>query len=519
MGGKSVRLERSLLREEEILVDEILTTDDKSARRTMVAFIIKSVVGCDDNKAIATQVLDQFVITASRDPVGTTRSLVMRIVHDLNEGKTAKDIIKSRGRGSLELTRWTESLFRQRLISHHNRDPEAFTYTNLKQSDFKLLTHIEHYRGNFMLAMREVGINPLVHLEDVPWLDNANSKVLLKFMIKDIGSRSGIDSLNYHSMISHQSAILGIDRNAHQDFPECKKFGCIRRVPGASIVKRMTEVYGSYKEGVCDLLPISSEDYEDLIERKPHKVPVEKYLDRLRNFIDEADDDWTIADFMHADRGAHHGLHNKKDDLQFLERVHGDVMVAAVLQITFEDSQESESIFLESVFDDLVRETKSRRVSNLQIRLEGYRFQALFLDMLQDARVGLIKNEDFVYERFIDRDACERHGHSTHCKVDFGFPDFIIDTKTSVTAGRRIANQTLRYLDHTNHLIRVTLRQRLRTEIVKTKRLTTMTIYEFIDQSDQFIGRSIPDDWIDKFKVYERESTARIQEALGDLEG
>lgn len=519
MGGKSVKLERSLLREEEILVDEILTADDKSARRTMIAFIMKSIVGCGDNKTIANQVLDQFVITASKDPVGTTRSLVMRVIHDLNEGKTAKDIIKSRGRGSLELTRWTDSLFRQRLIGHHNQDPETFTYTNLKQSDFKLLTHIEQYRGNFMLAMREVGINPLVHLEDVPWVDNANSKVLLKLMIKDIESRCGIDSLNYHSMISHQSAILGIEENAHQHFPECKKFGCIRRVPGASIVKRMTEVYGSYKEGVCDLLPISSDDYEDLIERKPHEVTFKKYLDRLRNFIDEANDDWTIADFMRADRGAHHGLYNKKENLQFLERVHGDVMVAAVLQINFEESLESESTFLKSVFDDLVRETKSRRVSNLQIRLEGYRFQALFLDMLIDVRVGLVKNQDFIYERYIDRDACERLGHTPHCKVDFGFPDFIIDTKTSVTAGRRIANQTLRYLDHTNHLIRVTLRQRHRTEIVKSKQLTTMTIYEFIDQSDQYIGRSIPGDWIDKFRVYEMERSARIQEALGDQRG
>lgn len=138
--------------------------------------------------------------------------------------------------------------------------------------------------------------------------------------------------------------------------------------------------------------------------------------------------------------------------------------------------------------------------------------------MLVDARVGLVKNQDFIYERYIDRDACERLGHTPHCKVDFGFPDFIIDTKTSVTAGRRIANQTLRYLDHTNHLIRVTLRQRHRTEIVKSKQLTTMTVYEFIEQSDQYIGRSIPGDWIDQFKVYERESTARIQEALGDLE-
>ena len=518
MGGKSVKLERSLLQEEKVFIDEILTVDDRSARRTMIAFIIWRVVGSADNKSIANQVLEEFVITASKDPIGTTRSLVTRIVKDLNEGKTAQFVISKRGKGSLELTRWTDSLFRQRIVQHHDHNPDGFTYTNLKHDDFKLISHIEQYRGNFSAAMQEVGINPLVHLEDVPWGDETNSRVLLQSMMKDIESRCGLDSLNYHSMETSQSAILGIQENAHEGFPECKKFGCIRRVPGKSIVKRMTEIYGSYKSGVCDLLSISELDYEDLVERKPHEVSVEKYLDRFRDFIDKSGDDWTIADFMRADRSAHHGLHNKKESLHFLDRVHGDVMVAAILEIHFQDSSDSESAFLSSLFDDLVRETKARRVSNLQIRLEGYRFQALFLEMLIDPRVGLKKNRDFIYERFIDQVACERLEHSPHCKVDFGFPDFIIDTKTSVTAGKRIANQTLRYLDHTDHLIRVTLRQRYRTEVVKSKQLTTMTVYEFIERSNQYIGESIPSDWSDRFRVFAKESAERIQEAQSDLD-
>ena len=517
MGGRPVRLTRSISNQEIEVVDSILLKRDLLDRRTLIASMIQLICAGNENLEIAQSLVSEFSLKNSDDPVGTTRTLVTRVIKDLNSGASVSDVIEKRGKAKIQLTKWTPEKVKQSLRHYHSNDPQNFTYTSIKQSDPKLISHIEN-GSNFSRSLAESGINPKIHLEDVDWGGEENSKRLLISMLNDIIRRCGISSINYNSMQSSQSAILGIEDDAHEGFDECKRFGCIRRVPGTSILKRTSEIFGSYKQGVCELLSLSEEAYEDLIERKPQEVPFEKYLDRLRSFIDESGDDWTIADFMRADRSAHHGLYNKKKNLKFLERVHGDVMVAAVLQINFEDSQESESAFLESVFDDLVRETKSRRVSNLQIRLEGYRFQALFLDMLVDARVGLVKNQDFIYERYIDRDACERLGHTPHCKVDFGFPDFIIDTKTSVTAGRRIANQTLRYLDHTNHLIRVTLRQRHRTEIVKSKQLTTMTVYEFIDQSDQYIGRSIPGDWIDKFKVYERESTARIQEALGDLE-
>jgi hypothetical protein len=516
LGGKFVKLERTLFKDEMDLINEILIENDRNQRKTMVAFIIMNALSSNDNKAIANLVLEQFSILSSKDPLGTTRSLVTRIINDINQGKTTHEIIKNRGKGLVELTRWTDALFKSRILEHHNKSHENFTYTTLKQSDFKLISHIEQYRDNFKVAMQKVGINPMVHLEDVPWIDKTNSKALLEIMIKDIVFRCGVESLNYHSMITTQSAILGIQENFHEEFPECKKFGCIRRVPGSAIIKKMTDLYGSYKHGVCELLLISSDDYEELIEKKPQEVPIATYLDRLRNFIDTADEDWTIADFMRADRSAHRGLHNKKDKLKFIDQVYGDVMVAAVLQIFFEDSDNTEATFFEHSFDDLVRETKSRRVSNIQIRLEGYRFQEVFLQMLTDNRVGLIIDKDFTYERFIDRAMCEHLGHSPDCKVDFAFPNCIIDTKRSVTAGRRVANQTLRYLDHTNHLIRVTLRQRYRTELIKSKRLTTLTVYDFIERSHQYIGVSIPKDWIGRFEIYEKESASRIQEALGD---
>ena len=89
--------------------------------------------------------------------------------------------------------------------------------------------------------------------------------------------------------------------------------------------------------------------------------------------------------------------------------------------------------------------------------------------------------------------------------------NMIIDTKRTVTSSERIYDQTQRYLDHTDHLIHVTLNQKYKEEEIKNKKLTTLTVFEFIKLSHNYIGTTIPDYWLSIFENYAKDSSKRIK--------
>ena len=131
--------------------------------------------------------------------------------------------------------------------------------------------------------------------------------------------------------------------------------------------------------------------------------------------------------------------------------------------------------------------------------------------MLISNEVGLKVGVDFQYEKYIDPDECRHLGHKKLCKVDFKFDNMIIDTKRTVTSSERIYDQTQRYLDHTDHLIHVTLNQKYKEEEIKNKKLTTLTVFEFIKLSHNYIGTTIPDYWLSIFENYAKDSSKRIK--------
>lgn len=507
---EKVTIKRKIKTEELTFLNKNLNFKTKPSRKNLIAKIIKNSIDGMDNLENAKQIVKIFPITISKDPIATTRSLVLRIISDINDNKSLVEIIQARGKGNFELTKWTQGTVKQKLKKLHNQNPTNFNYKQILKTESKLLSHIEN-KSNFRNALIDSGINPLVHLDDMVWGDELEAKKNLEFMLRDIINRCGISSINYNSMYSTQSAILGINKNAHEKYNECNKFGCIKRIKGGAIVRKISNLFGDYKVGVCKLLSISEDDYNQLIERKPFNVKVSDYLNKLKEFIDTSDEMWTIAQFSRKEKIAHHGLHNKKSELTFINDASGDVMVASVAQITFENLKISKKKFLIDYFPDIEKETRSRKSSNKQIRLEGYIFQRLFLEMLEDEELGLKKNQDFFYEKFIDSKVCEQLGHNPKCKMDFIFNDFVIDTKRSVISGSKSKEKTQRYLEHTDHLIYVTLRQHYKSTVLNNKKFTIMTVYDFIDKSKNLLGTQIHDSWKKKFKNYALASSKRIQ--------
>ena len=186
-------------------------------------------------------------------------------------------------------------------------------------------------------------------------------------------------------------------------------------------------------------------------------------------------------------------------------------MAASFGQILLELSGEDQKDFIIRRLPKIVRSIEFKRMTNPQARLEGYEFQKLFLKMLVSDDVGLRVGVDFEYEKQIDPDACRHLGHKKTCKSDFKFENFIIDTKRSVTSSERIYDQTQRYLDHTDHLIHVTLNQKYKEEKRNNKKLTTLTVFEFIERSHEYIGTSISEDWLSIFEDYAKDSSKRIK--------
>jgi len=510
MNSNHLNLQRSLDLNERTTLEEILVNPDYSKRKTLIAFIIQNIVKGIDNLEIAKRAVKQFNFSESKDPISTTRSKVLHIIHDLNSNLSVNEILDKRGKGSLELKKWSDERISTSLMKLHDELRENFTYTAVKLLNKSIISVIEK-RGPFQDRLIKAGINPQVHLEDVVWGDAKASKILLKELLEDIIRRCGTEQLNSSSMEKSQSAILGISDNYHADFDECKKYGCIKRISGGAIKIQIEKVFGNYKTGICKLLNISKSDYEKKIERKRSFIGVNEYLDVLRGYLKLAGEDWTVSEFHNDHTVAHHGLHNNKHDLKFIKQCNGDVMAAAFGQILLELSGDEENDFVMERLPKIVRSIEFKRLTNPQARLEGYEFQKLFLMMLVSDDVGLKSGIDFEYEKHIDPEKCRHMAHEKTCKCDFKFDGFIIDTKRSVTSSKRVDEQTRRYLDHTDHLIHVTLNQKYKEKEINNKKLTTLTVFEFIERSHDYIGKNIPNNWLSIFKDYAKNSSKRIK--------
>ena len=510
MGGQSVKLNRSIAEHEISIVKEILKINDQSKRATLVARIIVGINEGTDSLSLAKNIVEDFNFSQSRDPVGTTRSTIIRIIKDLNGGETCEEVLLKRGRGNIELIKWNEHKIKQLLCELHATLKEDFNYTNVKRSNIKLISIIEN-KMRFQDALRSSGINPAVHLDDFDWGQEQQTKLFLKKFLREIERRCGIDSLNYHSMYSDQSSIIGIEHNAHADFEACRQYCCIKRISGAAIIRKIESLYGSYKKGIMDLLEITDAQYSNQIEKKKHNINLTEYLSEFEQFILNSGTQWTIANFAESQRTVHHGLHNKKAELTFIEECEHDAVVAAYAEIKFLTSNLSKENFAELQLSQHIRDVKNRRVTNPQTRLEGYNFQRLFLEMITSTDTGLRQNIDFDYEKEIDRTLCGKLGHDKICKIDFKFNNLIIDTKRTLRKTAKISQQLLRYRDHCDKLLIVTMRQNFEYDINDEFTVPVITVFDFIQNSKKYIGKNISESWVQTFENYGREASIRIQ--------
>jgi len=508
MGGRAVKLKTKLTSSELQGLKQEIENSDYSKRRTLVAFIIIELCEGESTIDIAKKVTEVFDLRSSKNAFEATRATIVRVIKDLNEGLSVEDVIKKRGKGSVELEKWSDEKIITSIQKYHDELREQAKYTKLKEIDPGLIAVIEN-RMSFQEALRKSGVNPAIHLNDVDWGDSKNTETLLKEFLADIEYRCGRSSLNYHTMYAYQSAIIGTANDAHDKFSECQKHGCIKRVSGSAIVRKIENTFGDYKTGLQELLKINEGEYEESIQRKRHGVDISVYLEELRHFIEAEGDDWNISEFAVKCGTAHHGIHNHKEELSFFYDCHEDAMVAAFAQIQLEESGVSAEVFRLKHLRKLIAETQKRRLTNPEVRLEGYRFQKLFLEMLLDS--GLIEGEDFFYEQEISRSECRNHGHTKICKVDFRFSNLIIDTKRTLGKSSRLNDQISRYLDHCQHLVVVTMRQKFKQEKRGEKTLTVLTISEFIDRSENLIGTKISNLWNDKFAEYGKLAAKRIQ--------
>lgn len=510
MGGKQLKLERQLSVLELQDVDKILRENDYAKRKTLIAVIIRGVADGSDNLELAQNIVQSFSFSQSKNPIEASRATIFRVIRDLNSGMLCSEVLKKRGNGNVELEKWNERKIQDLLCELHDDLKDNFSYVSVKNRNPSLVSIIEN-KMRFQDALRLSGINPTVHLNDFDWGDEQQSKIFLKSFLNDIKLRCGIDSLNYHSMYSYQSSIIGVSKDAHEKFDACRKYGCIRRLSGSAIIRKIEGIFGNYKDGIIDLLGITESQYSTQIEKKRQSIDLDEYLSEFNKFINSSDGNWTVANFAKMRRSTHHGIHNKKSELTFLAECDDDAMVAAYVEIKFRNSNLTEAEYKESQLYEHVVDAKSRRVTNPQTRLEGYNFQSLFLEMIESSSAGLKRDVDFYYEKEIDRKTCHMLGHTKTCKVDFKFKNLIIDTKRTLRKTSKINEQLRRYHDHCHNLLIVTMRQNFDYIIDDNISVPVITVFDFIHQSEKYIASSISLDWIKVFETYGREASARIK--------
>ncbi|MDC1523914.1 hypothetical protein N8468_04295 [Planktomarina temperata] len=510
MGGKPVRPDRDFTLEELGHIRETLEDKNVGERAKMIALILHQIGSGVEPKEIANNVVKAFIFANSRDPYNKTLATIYRIVKDdINrDGLTAAAIIGKRGAAKLELDKWPESRIINTLVELHNNHGAEFSYDILKKSYPGLLSVIER-NANFSAYLTRAGINPEIHLKDFVWGSDLETKSKIQAMLLEISTRLGIEQLNYHSMYSRQSALIGTAPNSHSNYPKCREYGCIRRVTGGAIIRQAERLYSTWMAAVCDLLDLTEDQYENRIERKKHRVGFESYFDVFSDYIDNKGASWDIASFVKEQRSTYRGLHNHKDKLLFYEQCYGDVIVAAYCEYRFNSLGISEAEFSQVELNKAIKEAKQKRTTNLQVRQEGYFFQDFVKSVFE--KHGLIEGEDFLYEKKINSKLCKSKSHSKECRVEFQFEDLLIDTKRSRTRNANEDDQIARYLDHCNKLIILTVRDNEGIlERYKQGSVRVINFPSFVQSSKELIGFQIHESALAEFDEYCKDAQLRI---------
>ena len=142
MGGKTLKLQRYIERDELFQIESLVESYDLTKRITLVSIIIKGLADGINTIDLSKNIVDIFDFSQSRNPIETTRANIFRIIKDLNSGLTCEEVLKKRGRGNFELEKWSDEKIRQYLKDLHLELKENFNYTEVKQRNSKLISII-----------------------------------------------------------------------------------------------------------------------------------------------------------------------------------------------------------------------------------------------------------------------------------------------------------------------------------------------------------------------------------------
>jgi hypothetical protein len=469
------------------------------SRRALISYIIVMAIDRQDNLTIAKSAVSRFNLTG-KDPVGSSRSLVTRVINELNQGVSVDQILEKRGGGSLQLNRWTNEKIISSLLDIHDSLGGDFSYAKIIKSHPALISTIEN-KGNFREFLEMANIDPVCHLSDFRWNGYGDPKLTIKKVIQKIAEVEGFDKLNVHTV-----------ENSSYDYP-LKQFvnpqyiACHSCKPpalkGGTLHMSIRTYFENWREAVKFSLDLSDQEYDEKIERKKLKIGWYEYYKVFEGYLNEVRSSWSVIDFCNRFPVEHHGLHNNRHELPFFEHCHHDAMKAAYAQYLYlrTDSDDIDKFW--GIYYDIVNKNfRNKRKTDPRSRMRGYEFQELFLKMLTSPDVGLVDGVDFQHETAHAIENCEAAGHIERCRPDFRFANFWLDTKTTVSSGERIVKQIQRYLTHTNRLIIVTLNQRSHSAFDDIQAVDIITIKDFIGESERYIGRNVPLQWINEFDAW-----------------
>lgn len=483
-----VLLERTLSKEEEKYLEDY-EPNSSPLRVDLIHKIISLAAKEFDSTQIANECVKEFKFKYLKKPFETTRTTVNRVIHDLNKNLSAMDVLKKRGKGAIELTQRSEKEIVETLIKYHNEMLEEFTYNNLLKLDKKIIDVIEK-KSNFSNFLEKAKIEPDIHNNDFRWGNAKKSKNSIKEFILSIYVSDGPNNLNRSSVEKKQ---IQIPKNL-LSFTDglCQQNNCVGYLDGRALMMQSIRIFKSWENAVTFSLGISSEEFKDLIERKPHKRDLKEVLESFSSYID-SNKDWTVAGYASDCPKDHHALHNHKKKLIFFKELNEDVMKAAFFEVNFVKLKLDKEVFFHEMYDALEKLFYPRRIYDVDTRASarGRKYQDIFLNML--IKSGLKKNKDFQYEKYLDKKISKKHNHKKNSRVEFIFKDLLIDVKTTLSSSDPgVVDRVNRYLDFNKNLLIVTLRQKDQIKNFGNGEFRVMTVNEFIDNSEEFIKIKIP---------------------------
>lgn len=491
-----VILNRTISTKEKKYLEDFVP-NSKPKRVDLIHKIISLALKNHDSTKIAKDCVKKFQFEYLKKPFDTTRTTVNRVIHDLNEGLLVHEVIAKRGKGDLELIQRSEKEILETLVKYHDEMLEDFNYSNLCKIDKKIISVIEQ-KSNFSSFLKKAKIEPNIHNKDFDWFDENKSKISIKEFILSIYVADGPKNLNRYSV---EKKKIQIPRNLlYFNGGLCQKNNCTGFIDGRALMMQSVRVFGSWKNAVMYSLNISSEEFKDLIERKPHKRDLKKVLDSFSLYMSK-NKDWTVADYAKSNPKDHHALHNHKEELIFFKDLNEDVMKAAFFEANLMKTNLNKKTFMSKYYDDLEETFYTKRLYDVDLKASarGRKYQDVFLDMLIGS--GLKKNKDFLYEKYLDKKISEKYSHKKHSRVEFIFKDLLIDVKTTLSSSDpNVVDRINRYLDFDKNLLIVTLRQKDQIKNYGNGDFRVITVNEFIDRSMEFINIKIPMKYKKNFK-------------------